>query len=152
MPGDVQAAVYLYDLIALAFASETAAFQAADYYRGLPSGRRRSATNSFQVGLAEGITDKLDALRRARDAAAFGNTGRALVPVKQSIVDEEMDRLGLSLRRLNTTRRTVLAGAFNAGKEAGEKFEYRPGIEAACPCRRGPDSVHRHRASSPRRR
>jgi hypothetical protein len=97
----------------------------------LDSGPRRSATNSFQVGLAQGIIDKLGVLRRARDAASNGTTGRALVPVKQSIIDQEIERLGLSLRRVNTTRRTVISDAFDAGKEAGEKFEYRPGIEAA---------------------
>jgi len=73
----------------------------------------------------------LDALRKARNAASNGTTGRALVPVKQSIIEQEMERLGLSLRRLTTTRRNLNANAFDAGKEAGEKFDYRPGIEAA---------------------
>jgi hypothetical protein len=50
----VQAAVYLHDLIALAFATETSAFQVTEIYRSTHSSRRRSATNSFQVGLARG--------------------------------------------------------------------------------------------------
>ena len=54
LPGDVQAAVYLHELIVLAFASETATFQAGEFYGSLNSGQRRSATNSFQVGLARG--------------------------------------------------------------------------------------------------
>jgi hypothetical protein len=129
LPADVQAAVYLHDLIALAFATETSAFQATEIYRSTHSSRRRSATNSFQVGLARGIIRKLDTLRHARDVAGGSTNGRALVPLKESIIDAEMDRLGLSLRRRSTVRRMVLPAAFSAGQEAGERFEYRPGLE-----------------------
>ena len=128
LPADVQAAVYLHDLIALAFATETAAFQAAEIYRSTHSSRRRSATNSFQVGLARGIIRKLDTLRQARDVTGGSTNGRALVPIKELIIDAEMDRLGLSLRRRSAVRRMVLPAAFSAGQEAGERFEYRPGI------------------------
>lgn len=129
LPADVQAAVYLHDLIALAFATETSAFQATEIYRSTHSSRRRSATNSFQVGLARGIIRKLDTLRQARDVAGGITNGRALVPIKESIIDAEMDRLGLSLRRRSAVRRMVVPAAFRAGQEAGERFEYRPGIE-----------------------
>jgi hypothetical protein len=129
LPADVQAAVYLHDLIALAFATETAAFQATEIYRSTHSSRRRSATNSFQVSLARGIIRKLDTLRQACDVAGGSTSGRALVPIKESIIDEEMDRLGLNLRRRSAVRRMVLPAAFSAGQEAGERFEYRPGIE-----------------------
>ena len=120
--GDVQASLYLHDLIVLAFATETASFPGGEFYRSLETGQRRSATNSFQVGLAQGIINKLGALRRARDVALSGGNGRALVPVKKSIIDQELERLGLTLRRVNSTRRTVISDAFDAGKEAGEKF------------------------------
>jgi hypothetical protein len=129
LPADVQASVYLHDLIALAFVSETAAFQGGDFYRSADSGHRRSATNSFQLGLARGINQKLQTLRQARDVASTGSTGRALVPVKDSMIDDEMERLGLTFHRRSTARRRVLPTAYNAGKEAGERFEYRPGIE-----------------------
>jgi hypothetical protein len=131
MPADVQASVYLHDLIALAFASETAAFQAGPIYLNTPSTGRRTATTSFQAGLARGIVHKLTVLRQSRDAAASDSgTGRALVPVKDSIIDSEMDRLGLNLRRRSAVRRHVLRDAYGEGRRAGEKFEYRPGIGA----------------------
>lgn len=129
MPADVQASVYLHDLIAMAFTSETAAFQAGPIYRRTPSGARRTATTSFQAGLAQGIVMKLTTLQRERDTAAPGGGGRALVPVKESIIDTEMERLGLNLRRRGATRRYVQRDAYGAGQEAGERFEYRPGIE-----------------------
>jgi len=128
LPADVQAAVYLHDLIALAFITETTTFQAGDFYRSADSGDRRMATNSFQIGLALGINKKLQALRQSRNVAS---NGRDLVPVKDAMIDEEMERLGLTLRRAAAARRRVLPTAYNAGKEAGERFEYRPGIGQA---------------------
>lgn len=101
----------------------------ARIYRSIHSSRRRSATNSFQVGLARGIIRKLDTLRQARNVAGGSTNGRALVPIKESIIDEEMDRLGLNFRRRSAVRRMVLPAAFSAGQKAGERFEYRPGIE-----------------------
>jgi hypothetical protein len=130
MPGDVQASAYLYDLIVQAFAVDTAAFQRGELYGSMDSGARRSATTSFHAGLAHGIADKLQTLRLARDAARDQSGGRALVPVKQSLIDEELEQLGLSLRFAQASRRRVVRDAYGAGKEAGEKFEYRAGIEA----------------------
>jgi hypothetical protein len=130
MPADVQAAVYLHDLVALAFASETGTFQAGPIYGATPSGARRNATTSFQVGLARGINGKLDVLRRSRHASPTAGAGRALVPVKESLIDDEMERLGLHFRRLSTRRRMVQREAYGAGQEAGQRFEYTPGLEA----------------------
>jgi GNAT superfamily N-acetyltransferase len=129
LPADVQATVYLHDLIARAFVSETATFQAGEFYRSADSGHRRSATNSFQLGLARGINQKLQRLRQARDKASVGSNGRALVPIKDAMIDDELERLGLTFHRRATARKRVLSTAYNAGKEAGERFEYRPGIE-----------------------
>jgi hypothetical protein len=79
--------------------------------------------------LARGINQKLQTLRLARDAAGVGTNGRSLVPIKDAMIDDEMERLGLTFRRRSTARRRVLPTAYNAGREAGERFEYRPGIE-----------------------
>jgi hypothetical protein len=97
----------LHDLIALAFAPETIAFQAGEIYRSAHSSHRRSATNSFQIGLARGINQKLQTLRKARDAAGVGSNGRALVPIKHAMIDDEMERLGLTFHRRSTARRRV---------------------------------------------
>jgi hypothetical protein len=128
LPADVQASVYLHDLIALAFASETATFQAGEFYRSADSGDRRSVTNSFQIGLARGINAKLESLRTARDPAGDGSNGRALVPVKNAMIDDELERLGLTFQKRGASRRRVIPSAYQAGQEAGERFEYRPGI------------------------
>ena len=56
-------------------------------------------------------------------------TGRDLVPVKEAIVEEELAKLGLRFHaRGGGQGRYVLREAYEAGHEAGERFEYRPGI------------------------
>ena len=131
LPADVQAALYLYDLVVMAFATETALFQVGDFYRTAHSTQRRSATTSFQVGLANGIIRKLAALREARDATLRRGSGRDLVPIKTSIIETELAQLGLNLRHKTITRRTVLSDPYAAGQEAGAKFDYQPGIATA---------------------
>jgi hypothetical protein len=131
LPGDVDGALYLHDLVTQAFETETRTFRDGPIYRDAESGDRRTATNSFQIGLANGIRAKLDALRVERDAARRGSSGRDLVPVKQSILEHELEKLGLNFVRRGAPRpRRALADAYGAGKEAGARFEYRAGIEA----------------------
>jgi hypothetical protein len=129
--GDVAAAQYLYELVERAFETETHAFRSSEIYIAM-AGERRSATSSFQTGLAQGIAGKLQASRAARDAVMRSASGRDLVPVKAAMVDEEMEKLGLSLtRRVLSRGKRVLSDAYAAGQAAGERFEYSPAITQA---------------------
>ncbi len=129
--GDVAAAQYLYEMVERAFQTETDAFRASDVYFAM-AGERRSATNSFQTGLAQGIAGKLQSMRAARDAVMRSASGRDLVPVKAAMVDEEMAKLGLNLtKRVLSRAKSVLTGAFQAGQAAGERFEVSPAITRA---------------------
>jgi hypothetical protein len=130
LSADVEAAHYLYDLVAIAFETETATFKSGAIYATMVGGEKRSAVNSFQIGLARGVSTKLETLKTERNAAVFNSTGRDLVPIKTSVIDEEFEKLGLSLRAKNvSSRRRVLSDAYEAGEEAGRKFEIRAGIE-----------------------
>jgi hypothetical protein len=129
LPGDVAAAHYLYELIDRAFETETERFRAGEIYAETHSRERRGATNSFQMGMAQGIRAKLHELRQAREEALRGASGRDLVPIKASIVEDELAKLGLTLRaRSRASKRYVLTDAYEAGHEAGKRFEYRPGL------------------------
>ncbi len=129
--GDVAAAQYLYEMVERAFQTETDAFRASDVYLAM-AGERRSATNSFQTGLAQGIVGKLQSMRAARDAVMRSASGRDLVPVKAAMVDEEMTKLGLNLTtRVLSRAKSVLTDAFQAGQVAGERFEVTPAITRA---------------------
>ena len=130
LPADVEAAHYLYDLIEVTFVTETERFKRENLYAELHTTERRSGTNSFQIGLAHGVARKLDAMRREREAGMIRSSGRDLVPIKASVVDEELARLGIRFHaRARNGGRTVLADAYNAGHEAGQRFEVRHGVE-----------------------
>ena len=129
--GDVAAAQYLYEMVERAFETETAAFRAGDIYAQM-AGERRSATNSFQIGLGRGIRNRLQAMQAARDASRRSASGRDLVPIKAAMVDEEVAKLGLGLRQREMGRgQRVLTDAFAAGEAAGEQFEFTPAITRA---------------------
>ena len=126
--GDVTAAQYLYEMVERAFETETETFHTSELYAQM-AGERRSATNSFQIGLGHAILAKLQAMRAARDASRRSASGRDLVPVKAAMVDEEMAKLGLDLRtRAVGQGKRVLSDAFTAGQAAGQRFEFTPAI------------------------
>ncbi len=129
--GDVTAAQYLYELVERAFETETNAFRAGNLYARM-AGERRSATNSFQIGLGRGICSKLQAMQAARSASRRSASGRDLVPVKAAMVNEELAKLGLDLHTREMGRRKrVLTDAFTAGEAAGQRFEFSPAITQA---------------------
>jgi len=78
---------------------------------------------SFQIGLADGIIAKLAKLKADRRAATAKSTGRDLMPIKTSILDEEMEKLGLAFTSRRSTRRKVVTAAYTEGKSAGARFE-----------------------------
>jgi hypothetical protein len=140
LPADVEAAHYLYDLIEATFLTETERFKREKLYAELYPTERRTGTNSFQIGLADGVIRKLKAIRQERETAMRRSGGRDLVPIKASVVDDELARLGIRFQaRERNSGRTVLSDAYHAGHEAGQRFEVRNGIE------------DRHRRRSPRR-
>ena len=121
---DVAAAGMLHQVVEAAFDSETDRFRGGDTYGRLAGGDRRSAANSFQIGLAHGISGKLMALRTQRQAAMATKSGRDLVPLKASVIDEEFEALGLDLTSKKSSRtRRVNSEAYRSGHSAGVAFE-----------------------------
>ena len=132
LPADVEAAHFLYDLIGVTFDTETARFKTATIYANLETAEHRNAVNSFQTGLSHGIGGKLKAMKAERDTSNRTSSGRDLVPLKTSIIDDELAKLGLSFHATNRGRRKrVLADAYEAGHIAGYQFEVRAGIDVA---------------------
>ena len=124
LKADVEAARFLHELIEVTFDTESTAFRRGEIYQVLRGRDRRMALNSFQIGLASGITSKLTALKAARHSASAKSTGFDLVAVKHAVVDEEIGRLGLHFTtRAATSRRYVHSEAYDAGKAAGSLFE-----------------------------
>ncbi|MGH6794130.1 MAG: DUF7168 domain-containing protein [Methylocella sp.] len=132
LPADVEAARFLYDLIDVAFDTETARFKTGAIYAGSETGERRNAVNSFQTGLSQGIAGKLKAMKTERDALNRTSSGRDLVPLKTSVIDDELAKLGLSFHvKSQGRRKRVLADAYAAGQIAGYQFQVQANIAAA---------------------
>ena len=74
LSADVAAARYLYEVVERAVETETAQFRAGKTYASLPTPVRRTATNSFGIGLGRGIAAKLQTLRDAREAVLRGSS------------------------------------------------------------------------------
>ena len=85
------------------------------------------ANSSFTLGMVASIADKLAAMKRGRDAANNG-TGRGLVVRKASVVDAELEKLGLQLRTVRRATRMVSPTAYEAGGAAGVSLAINPGI------------------------
>jgi Protein of unknown function (DUF2786) len=132
LPADVEAAHYLYDLVHVTFAAETARFKARNVYCAVHAAEQRKAADSFNFGLSRGICEKLNNLKSARTAALQNSSGRDLIPLKASVIDDEMARLGLSFEtKPRCNRKRVLLDAFEAGKTIGRQFKVNEEIEAA---------------------
>lgn len=130
LPGDVEAAQYLYERVETALETELAAFRKGDIYGSLAGGGRQKATSSFQHGLVRGIGAKLTARKAERDAKTFATTGRDLVPVKAAVVDEELDKLGLAFTQKSIAgSRMLLRDAFEADQVASGRFEIQSALE-----------------------
>jgi hypothetical protein len=128
-PGDVEAARYLYDLVAITFQTETAYFKSEGLYKNAIRARKLQAVMSFQMGLAQGINAKLHRLKADRDSR-LKSSGSDLVLLKTSVIHEEFEKLGLCLRKKRTrASRRVMADAYEAGHSAGSKFEKAIGIK-----------------------
>jgi hypothetical protein len=125
LKADVEAARFLHEVVELAFETESAAFRRGEVYQALRGGDRRVALNSFQTGLASGIGDKLAALKAARHNGGAKSTGFDLVAVKTSVVDDDVEKLGLNFftRKATSRARYLHRDAYQAGKVAGSLFE-----------------------------
>jgi hypothetical protein len=118
---DTALAIYLFTVIDRAVSTETAAFrQLNPRFRGV---RLRQASSSFQHGVVARVSERLDAMHRARDAAvrAQRSTGTALILAKDRVVEDAFRETDVRLVSLGPTGRRVISTAFSAGWAAGDR-------------------------------
>jgi hypothetical protein len=114
---DIEAAHCLTEVIDNAVRTELGRYKTTPAYRAFRHQERHLANASFTLGMIGSIADKLVAMKAARDQANRG-TGRAVVVLKQSVVDAEIEKLGLALRMVAGPRRLISPLAYEAGEEA----------------------------------
>jgi hypothetical protein len=118
---DTALAGYLFALIDHAIRNELAAFRAR--HTGLRGTDLRTASTSFQQGMAMRIADRLDEMLKGRDAsvAAQRASGNALMLVKQTVVEDAFRKTDIRLAAATLRAKIPLNGAFKHGQEAGDR-------------------------------
>ncbi len=127
---DIEVAHYLAELIDTAVRAELGRFKTSADYRRFRHQERHLANASFALGMVSSIAQKLDAMKAERDRVNV-KTGRDLVVVKTSIVEAELQKLGIVFTTSRSTGRLISPDAFDSGGTAGASFAITPGLKAS---------------------
>lgn len=134
---DVIVAKYIFAIIDRAM--NYATVRHAHFYEGfnsLPRARQHQLNDSFQVGMASRLASRLRKMKEDRkDEAA--SSGRSLVVVKASTVDEEFHKIGVILADVKSKARKIDDQAYASGSIAADKVQFNSGIGAA----RAPEKI-----------
>ena len=125
---DIAVALYLTELIDTAVRSELGRYKTTRDYIRFRHKERHMANASFALGMVASIAGKLPAMKARRDEANNSN-GRDLVVLKTAIVDAELEKLDLNLRRMRSASRMVSTTAYEAGSTAGASLAINPRTE-----------------------
>ena len=128
---DTALASYLHNLINHAMRTELDVFRAA--HPQLRATKLRSASKSFQQGMAARIADRLDHMHQARDAhvAAQRSTGTALMLIKHRVVDDAFRETEIRLVSAGSLTRARVNGAFRHGMAAGDRVNLNRPVRSA---------------------
>ena len=129
LPADAAVALYLTGVIDNAVRSELGRYKTSRAYLKIRHQDRHLANASFALGMVTSIAEKLDAMKADRDSSNL-RTGRDLVVVKASVVEQELHKLGIAFRTARSAGRIVSPDAFQAGGTAGTSFAITPGLKA----------------------
>jgi hypothetical protein len=125
--GDIEVAHYLTELIDGAVRAELGRYKTTPDYRRFRHQDRHVANASFALGMVASIADKLTAMKAGRDQAKE-STGRGLVVLKAAVVDTELEKLDLKLRKVDRPTRMVAPDAYDAGGVAGTSLPINPAV------------------------
>ena len=117
LKADVDMASYLYQMIAAAIEYETK----RSCMWGATAAETRALNQSFQVGMATRISNRLYDMARKLDPVAKTATGSSLVVVKDALVKNAFDRLGIRLTGGLSGMRASNGDAYRAGAAAGDR-------------------------------
>jgi hypothetical protein len=134
---DVQMAKYLYQMIAASIRLETAAFARANQNSWRDAPTTRKINQSFQVGMARRVGQRLSELAQTANATAKTSDGTALVVVKNAVVQQAFADLGLTMGRGLAGLKAFDHGAYHAGQAAGDRVNLSRPIDGAAQGRIG---------------
>ena len=131
---DVEVAIYLYKILDRAIDIELKAFKKTPAYTNCH--RKKAATKSFSTAFAIRIYRRLNEMKKVRDeelvkkeAEIRGNTGTALLIIKQDHIEAEFEsELGFTLTKRKVSRQSYNADASRAGAKAADRVNLNKGI------------------------
>lgn len=137
---DIALALYLYDVIEAALATELKGFKKSAVYTDARVASRKSASVSFAHGYATRVSERLRAMKATRDkemeevvaaaaSPAGSKTGTALIVLKGQIIEEEFDKLGVKLRTLSSSKSIRDDLAYYHGDAAGGRVNLNRPVE-----------------------
>ena len=115
LAADIDAALYLTELIDAAIRTELSRFKTTPDYQDFRHVDRHLANASFALGMAGSIADKLAAMQANHKIGS----GRDVMVVKTALVDVELAALDMQLRDVESAPRMISADAYDAGEAAG---------------------------------
>ncbi len=125
-PEDVQTARWLYQTILTAMVGELSTFKRQCHEQDLPTGRQQS--HSFLLGMASRVSARLLEMKWAQSEETRETTGRDLVVVKSAVVKEQFGELHLHLRSKKQRSHSGDAGAYGAGRNAGNRVGFNQSV------------------------
>jgi hypothetical protein len=127
LAADIEGAHYLAELVDGAVRAELGRYKTSRDYQQFRHQERHLANASFALGMVASIADKLMAMKAGRDETN-ASTGRGLVVLKASVVDSELQRLGVTFQTVERPSRMIAPMAYDAGGVAGASLAINPAL------------------------
>jgi len=125
---DVEIAEYLTYLFRRALERETAAVGMLDFnWQRMTNLQRANARESFGLGMAKRLSERLKELKSKRDWTTEHATGRSLIVVKGAVVTEQYAKLNLNLT-YGGGKAIRDPNAFRDGQKAGDRVTIQQGV------------------------
>ena len=110
---DVEVAKYLFVLCSRAIDQELKVYKRLQQYLDEdPFWTRQAKTLDFRRSTAQGLAARLRQMAKAHQPDLKTSTGKALVPVRNAVLDKAMEERGINLKTVRTRR---LGGSSQAG-------------------------------------
>jgi len=130
LAADIEVAHYLTELVDGAVRAELGRYKTSRDYQQFRHQERHLANASFALGMVASIADKLMAMKAGRDETN-ASTGRGLVVLKASVVDSELQRLGVTFQTVERPSRMIAPMAYDAGGIAGASLAINPALRTS---------------------
>ena len=125
---DVEIAEYLTFLFRRAIERETASVGMMDFkWQSMNNRQKQDARDSFGLGMAKRLSERLRELKSKRDWTTEHATGRSLIVVKGAVVTEQYAKLNLKLGK-GKGKPIRDPAAYQNGQKAGDRVTIQPGV------------------------